>query len=91
MNGFHSDIGRLSLEEAALPAGAEGDDKDKLEQEEEMDFDSDVDDQFDRHAFGLYQQLPVPPGQPDLSSEPQSAEEYLQRVRCSSVNDLVAQ
>ena len=81
MNGFHPDLGRLSLAEATLPAEIEGGDKDEHEQEDDMEYDDEVDDEFDRHAFGLYQQLPVPSGEPDLSSEPQTAEEYLQRVR----------
>lgn len=91
MNGFHPDIGRLSLGEAALPAEAGEGDKEDLQEDDDMGFDNEVDDDFDRHAFGLYQQLPVSPGQPDLASEPQTAEEYLQRVRCGSFHDLTAQ
>ena len=84
MNGFHSDIGRLSLNDEALPTQVGGVDGEEHGEENDMDFDSDVDDSADRHAYGLYQQLPVSPGEPDLSSEPQTAEEYLQRVRCGS-------
>ena len=90
MNGLHADIGRLSLHQAELPAEAGGDDKDESQQDDNMEFDSEVDDELDRHAFGLYQQLPVSPGQPDLGSEPQTAEEYLQWVRCGSFHDLAA-
>ena len=89
MNGFHPALGSLSLSEATPPAEAVGGDKDEPEQEDDMDYEEEVDDEFDRHAFGLYQQLPVPSGEPDLSSEPQTAEEYLQRVRYGSSHDLV--
>lgn len=47
-------------------------DCDELDEEEET---------FDRQAYGLYQQLPVK-GLPDYSTGlPQTAEEYLRRVR----------
>lgn len=37
---------------------------------------------FDRQAYGLYQQLPIRKGLPDYSTgPPQTAEEYLRRVR----------
>lgn len=81
MNGFHSDMSRLSMADPALPAQSGEGDEAEDEKDDEMEFESDIDEVYDRQAFGIYQQLPVPPGEPDLSSEPQTAEEYLQRVR----------
>ena len=81
MNGFHSEIGHLSLDEPALPEDPEAADAQLDECEDDMEYESEADESFDRQAFGIYQQLPVPLGVPDLSREPQTAEEYLQRVR----------
>jgi len=51
----------------------EADELEGYEDEEEV---------FDRQAYGLYQQLPIKKGAPDLSAgPPQTAEEYLRRVR----------
>lgn len=48
---------------------------------EDCDEFDDEEETFDRQAYGLYQQLPVK-GLPDYSSgPPQTAEEYLRRVR----------
>jgi hypothetical protein len=81
MNGFHSEIGHLSLGEPAFPEDPEAADAQLDEYEDDMEYESEADESFDRQAFGIYQQLPVLHGVPDLSSEPQTAEEYLQRVR----------
>ena len=95
MNGFHSEIGQLSLDEPALPEDPEAVDAqmDEDEDEDDMQYESEADESIDSQAFGIYQQLPVPHGVPDLSREPQTAEEYLQRVRyayCFHVLTLLA-
>ena len=53
------------------------------EDEHEEDYESDdVDDDFDARAYGMYRQLPVGRDAPEFSSgSPQTAEEYLRRVR----------
>lgn len=49
---------------------------------EGCDDNNDEEESFDRQAYGLYQQLPVRMGMPDYSlGPPQTAEEYLRRVR----------
>lgn len=51
--------------------------------EEEDGGDGDSDEEEDRREYGIYQCLPVPPGEPDWEEEePQTVEEYLRRVRC---------
>ena len=69
---------------------AEPYDEELLEEEEEgegggeeegAEASGEDDPEFDMQQFGIYQALPVPPGQPDWEGEPQTAEEYLQRVR----------
>lgn len=43
---------------------------------------SSSDSEADRREFGLYQCLPVEPGEPDWETEePETVEEYLRRVR----------
>ena len=81
MNGFHSEIGHLSSDEPALPEDPEAVDAQMDDDEDDEQYESEADESFDRQAFGIYQQLPVPHGVPDLNTEPQTAEEYLQRVR----------
>ena len=52
------------------------------EDEDELTEDESIDDEFDRRAFGIYRQLPVKSGTPDFSAgPPETAEEYLRRVR----------
>lgn len=81
MDGLHIAGSRLSSEDPMLPETAEGEGEEVAEYEDEVEAESDVDEVFDRQAFGIYQQLPVARGKPDLNGEPQTAEEYLQRVR----------
>jgi hypothetical protein len=53
-----------------------------VEEEDEYLEDYSTDIEYDRRAYGIYQQLPIRPGTPDLSTgPPQTAEEYLRRVR----------
>ena len=75
----------VSLDDPTLPENAV---EDKIEEDEESEvfeddysYESEEDRNHDREAFGIYQQLPVSNGEPDLNKEPQTAEEYLQRVR----------
>ncbi|BDA41964.1 probable Gem-associated protein 2 [Coccomyxa sp. Obi] len=59
---------------------------------EEYDKFDDEEESFDRQAYGLYQQLPIRKGLPDYSTgPPQTAEEYLRRVRheASQLPDIV--
>ncbi|KAL4427817.1 hypothetical protein ABPG75_001906 [Micractinium tetrahymenae] len=57
-------------------------DADEYEDEAEEAKDSSSDSEADRREFGLYQCLPVEPGEPDWDTEePQTVEEYLRRVR----------
>lgn len=55
----------------------------ECETSEYSDDDEDEEEVFDRKAYGLHQQLPIKRGAPDYSAgPPQTAEEYLRRVRC---------
>lgn len=50
--------------------------------EDEVEEASSGDSEADRREFGLYQCLPVEPGEPDWDQqEPETVEEYLRRVR----------
>ncbi len=49
---------------------------------EYLDDEEDEEEVFNRKAYGLHQQLPIRRGVPDYSTgPPQTAEEYLRRVR----------
>lgn len=65
------------------------DEPEDAQEEEEEDESPDVDQiskEFDSKAYGIYQQLPVGRGDPDFASgSPQTAEEYLRRVRHAPV------
>lgn len=67
---------------------AQEDDGDELE--EEWSEEDDQPTQYDLRQYGVYQSLPIPSGPPDLQSDCTTAEEYIKRVRCSSLlrNDL---
>ena len=85
MNGLHAEHSS-PVDDPILPENAE--EEEEIEQdgeseafEDDLSNDSDIDCNHDRQSFGIYQQLPVPNGEPDLSREPQTAEEYLQQVR----------
>ena len=84
MNGLHAKY-PVFLDDPILPENAV---EDRIEEDEESEvfeddhsYESEEDRSHDREAFGIYQQLPVSNGEPDLTKEPQTAEEYLQRVR----------
>ena len=68
----------------ALDNEEDVEDKKKKEEEEEEEA-SEADStsvDFDARAYGIYQQLPVGMEEPDFASgSPQTAEEYLRRVR----------
>ena len=51
------------------------------EEEEEEESDSSSDAEADRREFGIYQALPVEPGEPDWDAECLDVQEYLRRVR----------
>lgn len=51
------------------------------EEEEEEESDSSSDAEADRREFGIYQALPVEPGEPDWNAECLDVQEYLRRVR----------
>ena len=85
MNGIHAEPFSI-VDDPILPENAE--EEEEIEEDEESEAfedelsnDSDIDRNHDCQAFGIYQQLPVSNGEPDLSREPQTAEEYLQQVR----------
>ena len=85
MNGVHAEHPSL-VDDLILPENAE--EEEEIEEDENSEAfeddqfdDSDIDRNHDRQAFGIYQQLPVSNGEPDLNREPQTAEEYLQQVR----------
>ena len=57
--------------------------EEESESYEYLDDEEDEEEVFDRKAYGLHQQLPIKRGAPDYSAgPPQTAEEYLRRVRC---------
>ncbi|KAI7839292.1 hypothetical protein COHA_006990 [Chlorella ohadii] len=72
-------------EEAATEAAgavAACDDEQECEDEEGSDEeDSSSDAEADRREFGIYQALPVEPGEPDWDAECLDVQEYLRRVR----------
>lgn len=76
----HSEHHSESLEDYDCGSD-EVDDLEDHEDEEEV---------FDRQAYGLYQQLPIKKGAPDLSAgPPQTAEEYLRRVRYIFIGEIL--
>ncbi len=66
----------------AAGAAAACDDEQECEDEEGSDEeDSSSDAEADRREFGIYQALPVEPGEPDWDAECLDVQEYLRRVR----------
>ena len=84
MNGVHAQppslVHDLIHPENAVEEEAEEDEEPEAF-EDDLSYDSEIDRNHDRQAFGIYQQLPCSDGAPNLNREPQTAEEYLQRVR----------